>query len=68
MKKVRDNMFLISLAIIFVFAIYQQEKKTNTEQQNAGEYQLFMPKLRDEFNKITKITLQNGENITTLNA
>ena len=67
MKKVRDNMFLISLAIIFVFAIYQQEKKTNTEQQNAGEYQLFMPKLRDEFNKITKITLQNGENITTLN-
>jgi competence protein ComGF len=66
MKQVK-NTILILVAIAIAIFIYQHEKRADIAQQNAGEYQLFIPKLRNEFNKITKITLQHGKNIATLN-
>jgi hypothetical protein len=65
MKQVK-NIILILVATVIAVFIYQHEKRADIAQKNAGEYQLFIPKLRDEFNKITKITLQNGNSITTL--
>jgi competence protein ComGF len=65
MKQLK-NIILILVAIAIAFFIYTHENQKNAQQQTAGEYQLFMPKLRDEFNKITKITLQNGESLTSL--
>ncbi len=58
----RNNIILILSVIAMVAMIYQQQQRETVSQK----FQLFMPELRNNFNDITKITLQNRDDITTL--